>query len=594
MLSNLEIEHVLVEAHAETARYPKAHLINQRSTEILDQHKLLEPILEIGCPHKHMKYFTYMTGLGGSGVTDAKVLGKVGCYGFNDDPGLDADHLLYKRASAYMGTNLPLVRLEPLLRREAERRNPDRILFSHLVTSIREENDSVVAKVLNRETKEEIVYRADYVIAADGGKTIGPALGIKTVGQLRLADTTSVYFKADVSKYYPDDAMLVWNLGLQGQENELGDHSPLFGADWTTLVMNGPTWGKHSEEWVLHIGMGQIHVPLETLTEDALKMVMRRCLKIPDLDIEILHTSRWHMDGIYASQYQTKRVFLAGDAAHRQPPISGLGLNTAIGDAHNITWKLATVVKGLAPPSLLRTYGMERLPVAKRVVAWGLFAFMQIRVMDSASGLVPGGKAVLERNTETLEKLCADSWEGSVRRAAFAHALENQRIETCAHDLEIGSVYPEGDMVHDGTTAPEPDPRGRYYVPMARPGHRMPHAWLVGAKGSPRISTHHLLDSTGGWALITDDSRDGDRWIQEAAKLEKKHGIKVNAVRVGPKGDFADENGQWAADSGLEPSGGGAVLTRPDGYVAMRAFDFSETALSNLALLISSRIYEEE
>jgi 2,4-dichlorophenol 6-monooxygenase len=58
----------------------------------------------------------------------------------------------------------------------------------------------------------------------------------------------------------------------------------------------------------------------------------------------VLKASRWHLESITATQYQTKHIFLAGDAVHRHPSTIGLGLNTAIGDAYNITWKLAAVL----------------------------------------------------------------------------------------------------------------------------------------------------------------------------------------------------------------------------------------------------------
>src|SRR5262249_31332992 len=69
-----------------------------------------------------------------------------------------------------------------------------------------------------------------------------------------------------------------------------------------------------------------------------------------------------------ATPYRKGRVLLAGDAAHVHYPIGGQGLNLGVQDAVNLGWKLAEVVKGTAPPSLLDSYHAERHPVAARVL----------------------------------------------------------------------------------------------------------------------------------------------------------------------------------------------------------------------------------
>jgi hypothetical protein len=69
-----------------------------------------------------------------------------------------------------------------------------------------------------------------------------------------------------------------------------------------------------------------------------------------------------------AAAYRDKRVLLAGDAAHVHAPDGGQGLNTGVQDAVNLGWKLAQVVKGTSPQSLLDTYHAERHPVAARVL----------------------------------------------------------------------------------------------------------------------------------------------------------------------------------------------------------------------------------
>jgi len=178
------------------------------------------------------------------------------------------------------------------------------------------------------------------VIAADGGKLFGPALGINFEGPRNVADVTTVYFKADLSKYWHYGTLMYWLTSLAGDSDSLWEPSPLFGVEWNTLLQIGPTWGKHSEEFSLHLALSCVHPPIETLTTDVLKQQVRSVLKLPDPALEILNVSRWHVEGIYATQYNTNRIYLAGDAVHRHPPTTGLGLNTAIGHAQNLCWKL--------------------------------------------------------------------------------------------------------------------------------------------------------------------------------------------------------------------------------------------------------------
>ncbi|PVH68978.1 hypothetical protein DL98DRAFT_541991 [Cadophora sp. DSE1049] len=579
MLSNLGIEHVLVEAHSGTSILPKAHYLNQRSGEILNQHGLYQRVYKDACPPEHMRTFRYTTTLGGDGPLDRLDLGRPSIFGCNSDDPMYNDYEIYKRHSSQVSCNLPLIRLEPILRELAESRNPGRILFNHAAVDFKEFEDCVIVDVVNRTTGEKVQYVADYVIAADGGKTFGPAIGINIEGSRNIADVTGVHFKADLSKYWWDGDLITWLIGVGNREDNIGQSAGIFGADWSGLAQLGPTWGKHSEEWVINLSFGQIHGPLEDIPHETLKGFIREKVNIPDLEIEILKPSRWNIEGIWATQYQTKRIFLAGDAVHRHPPTTGLGLNTAFGDAHNITWKLAAVLKGQAPPALLESYETERAPVGKRVAQWALFTFMNVRQIDTAIGLIPGGKELRAINEKQFQELAGDDYMNKVRRVAIAKAIESHRVEYAAHDLEIGSIYTTGALVPDGTAAPPVDPRGFEYIPTTRPGHRLPHAWLRNSE-SQRLSTHDLLNSNGGWALLTDDSEGGKQWIAKAAAIEPNFGLKIKAVRIGKGGDFQDQDGQWSSDSGLGDSESYAVLVRPDAYVAFRALKYSDNAVA--------------
>lgn len=83
------------------------------------------------------------------------------------------------------------------------------------------------------------------------------------------------------------------------------------------------------------------------------------------MDIDVIGVKPWVMHAEVAEKFLTcnNRVIIAGDAAHQFPPAGGFGMNTGIQDAHNLAWKLASVLKGISPSSFLHTYEAERKPV---------------------------------------------------------------------------------------------------------------------------------------------------------------------------------------------------------------------------------------
>jgi 2-polyprenyl-6-methoxyphenol hydroxylase-like FAD-dependent oxidoreductase len=93
---------------------------------------------------------------------------------------------------------------------------------------------------------------------------------------------------------------------------------------------------------------------------------------IQNLKLEV-HKVNWfstyHVHHRVAAQFGQGRAFLVGDAAHIHSPVGGQGMNTGIGDAINLAWKLAAVLAGRAPESLLATYEVERIAFARRLVA---------------------------------------------------------------------------------------------------------------------------------------------------------------------------------------------------------------------------------
>jgi 2,4-dichlorophenol 6-monooxygenase len=547
-LSDHGVESLLVERHASTSFLPKAHYLNQRTMEIFRQHGLADELYEVGTPMSQLGKVKFMTTLGGDGHLDGRTLFELESFG----GGATAE--AYERDSPGPSTNYPQLRLEPLLRRHAEKRAPGQVLFHHELIDLDVDAHGAVATIHNRDTDERFQVRSSFVIAADGGKTLGTQFGVTMQGPTGLVDMVNMHFRADLSPWWDDEAIITFFNNPEG------------GSTWGAgaMAVMGPTWGKQSEEWSITFGFRPDDP--EVFDESTVIPKLRKLLKIPDLEVECLNLSHWIVEGVLADKFRVGRVFFAGDAAHRHPPTTGLGLNTAIQDAHNLAWKLAGVVKGKAGPALLDTYERERRPVAARNVDWAMFTFANHAVIDVGLGLVPG--APPEANAQTFNAFFADTDLGRTLRARFAEVVRTQRTEFQAHDLELGFRYDNGAVIPDGSAPPQSDPMGSVYTPTTRPGHRLPHAW-VQRDGEP-ISTHDLIGRPGSFVLIT--GADGASWQDAADRAAAAAGITLPVVSIGAeKTTCVDPEGNWAALAGIGDTG--ALLVRPDNHVAWRSSD---------------------
>ena len=163
-----------------------------------------------------------------------------------------------------------------------------------------------------------------------------------------------------------------------------------------------------------------------------------------------------------ANSYGKGRAFIAGDAAHQNTPSGGFGMNTGIGDAVDLAWKLWGTLAGWGGPALLESYEAERRPVAKRNTQEATRNLLRFR------DLSPGRRSTQKRGRRR-------------QRAAF-----KQRAVRCRHPAPSRhrrhraglSLRSSPIICADGTEPPADTVRD--YVPTSRPGHRAPHAWLDG------------------------------------------------------------------------------------------------------------------
>lgn len=541
-LSRQGIRSLLIERHPAPGRLPKARYVSQRSMELLRQFDVAGEVYARSMPLKHISHIRWCTTLAGDGELDRRTFYRIESFG-----GGSLTH--YAEDSPCESTLFPQVRMEPLLRGLAAAQAPADVRYDHELVSFEQDGDGVSAVVQDRAAQRTYRVRARYLIGADGGKTVGPALGAVMQGQTDLAHMVTVYFKADLSQYWDDDySMTTWFVNPEG-------------GSWASGVLGqlGPTrFGRHSEEWMFHFSFRPDDP--SRFEEASLLPRMRELLKV-DVKPEIIGIGHWSVEGVLVDRYRWGRAFLAGDAAHRHPPTTGLGLNSAFQDAHNLAWKLAAVLKGQAHDSLLDSYEAERRPVAAGNVQWALMTFQNHQLTDGGIGLVRGDAQASRAN---FKRFFADDQEGRTRRARLATIMEVQRMEWQAHDIELGYHYENGALMPDGTPTPQRDPLGQTYVPTTRPGHRLPHAWVE--RGGARLSTLDLV-RPGRFALIT--GRRASPWADAAATLADRHALDIDVVAIADDADVRDADRRWRHLRGV--SADGALLVRPDQHVGWRS-----------------------
>ncbi|MEI6468365.1 MAG: FAD-dependent monooxygenase [Betaproteobacteria bacterium] len=565
-LSDLNIKFYTVEKNPITTDHPRAHILNNRTMEIMRQHGIADEIYKQGAPAKAMERISFRTTLGGDGPLDRKVIGNLDGYGGGELK------KIYEKDSPCRATNLPLMQLEPLLLNVANTRSAGCVNFHHELIGFSQDENVVTSEIKDHQNDEIYTVRSKYLIAADGGKTIGRILDAEMVGPKNLRKMVNTYFEGDLSPWIDDDGVLIYYfINPDGKGQWAGGG----------LVKTGPTkWDRHSESWVFMREMS--HDDPDDINEVNVVSKMRELLRLPDSFMPIVKKiGRWDVQGVVAKKYRYGRVFLAGDAAHRHPPVSALGLNTAFADAHNLAWKLQLVLQGVGSDELLTTYESERQPVGARVSEWALNGFRMRNLIDQAIGLSPGQK---EENKIAFERLYSDTPGGETSRAILTEVMKIQRIGPQAHDMEIGYSYDIGALLSDHSPMIKRDPMAGIYYPNSRPGARLPHFKLRKSNNPTEILSSHDLITPGIWALI---SKDKD-WRQSVVSTQERINISLKFVFINEFGDYDDFENLW--DTLTQAGNHGAILVRPDAHIAFRTKEKSILSGMNLTTILQKCI----
>jgi 2-polyprenyl-6-methoxyphenol hydroxylase-like FAD-dependent oxidoreductase len=403
---------------------------------------------------------------------------------------------------------------DPVLRRFAESSNLVNVRYETELVDFTEQEGGVTATVKNLRNGELETINATYMVGTDGGaSTVRQKLGIPMEGPEALTYTTNIIFRCD---------------GLEKLHRLKPAYRYIFiGSEgtWATLVaING------RDQWRFSL-VGDSEK--RTYSEPELRAAIVRAVG-REFDFEILSILPWVRRQLVTQHYGTKRVFLAGDAAHLTSPTGGFGMNTGIQDAVNLSWKMEARLKGWGGEHILESYELEQRPIGLRNVA------------EATDNL----KRMLNpRVTQPPKELFDDTAEGEKARKEFGdNYTEMMKREWYSIGIHLGYMY-EGSpiIVPDGT--PQPPDTVQSYTPTARPGSRAPHVWLD--------KDTSILDLFGKEFVLLrfgDDAPSG-QGLANAAK-ERKVPLKVVTIN--------NADARAAYERRL-------VLVRPDGQSAWRS-----------------------
>jgi putative polyketide hydroxylase len=482
-LAGRRVPTVLVERHVGSSPHPRAMGFMTRTMEIYRAAGLGQQIPQVppgfGRPRR-----VKVESLAGKWATEEVAWTP-------DKPAAKAEGQPLPKAehSICTGAAIAQDRLEPILRTRAIALGADIRLATSLV-SFEQEVDGVTASLRHRDGRD-YTLRADYMIAADGHSSpIREALGIGRDGRGSLRTIRSVLFRAPLEQY------------LESGVSQFEIEQPDFTAMLTTY---------RDGRWLL------IFSDDEERDELTLKAMVNKAIGRSDLEMEIITTGRWELSALIADRFSSGRVFLAGDSAHTLPPArGGYGANTGIEDAHNLAWKVASVLSGASVPELLDTYDAERRPIA-----W-----------------LRHGQIFTRPDYER-----------------FARPADREVPIIEDEAMELGQLYRSRAVLGTGENLP---PALRPDQWAGQPGTRAPHVWV--SKGGVRVSTLDLVQPD--WVLLTED----DRWCSTARLAAERLKLKLECVLIGGATTNATPHTDSILDIPIE-----RIAAEPAGKAALEA-----------------------
>ncbi len=326
--------------------------------------------------------------------------------------------------------------LEPLLKGIAESNPNISVRFGLEFISSQQDEGGVTAQLRRMDGSSETI-RAQYMVGCDGGASaVRREANIALSGEGNLMQLRQALFRCDELF----DRLPVGNGPGRGRHYHVADDKATF------LIMQDST--KH---WTLHATVGN---------DEEMKLQFEATVGIP-VKYEMLWCGPWRQNLLLADRYRSKRVFIAGDAAHLVIPTGGLGMNSGVGDAIDLGWKLAATLQGWGGPGLLESYEIERRQIGDRNIGASRYASIGRRKWRSMWR--PNINDDTPQGRQTREIL--------TRTADIEQRKTNEMI-----GAELGYRYVDSPVICDIPGGPEH--LFREYLPTTWPGARLPNVWL--------------------------------------------------------------------------------------------------------------------
>jgi 2-polyprenyl-6-methoxyphenol hydroxylase-like FAD-dependent oxidoreductase len=409
---------------------------------------------------------------------------------------------------AEAGQQVPQPVVEEVLRMHVRGQAGVDLRLGHAVTGLDQRDDAVTVAVRDA-SGASYQITARYVLGCDGAAgVVRDQIVARYAGQSDPRPNFNVVFRAPSLDTHLGPAVQYWVLGAPAPG--LLGRLDLHGTWWAILPGIDAEYGAaHAAELI----SGLVGRPV---------------------DHEVLASDPWTARMLVADRFADRRVFLAGESAHVNPPWGGHGFNTSVGDAVNVAWKIAAVEQGWAPPGLLASYEPERRGVIEQTVA-------------SAAANMRSLARDLPRDEQAIQ---------AAKRSEF-HSL----------GLVLGYSYAGSPVIQPGT-GPVPGAAGgpgdgpgspggdvSSYTPDAVPGARLPHAWLPGGSS--------LYDRLGAGFTLLGPATEGDPGVAVLRDRARRRGIPLAVLRSPPG----------------YPWGREFLLVRPDQHIAWRAGDAAQIDL---------------
>ncbi|MFZ0607271.1 MAG: FAD-dependent monooxygenase [Xanthobacteraceae bacterium] len=326
--------------------------------------------------------------------------------------------------------------LEPLLKSVAETLPSVTVRYGCEFLSLRQDGEGVTARVQPAGGEPQDI-RAAYLVGCDGGASaVRKELAIELSGEGNLLGLRQALYRCDELF----DRMPIGNGPGHGRHYHVADNKSTF------LIMQDST--RH---WTLHSVVD---------TDDEMRGAFERTVGVP-VKYEMLSCAPWRQNLLLADAYGKGRVFLAGDAVHLVIPTGGLGMNSGVGDAVDLAWKLAATLGGWGGPDLLRSYEIERRQIGERNVGASRYATIGRRKWRSM----------------WRPDIAEDSPAGAATRNNLAAVADvEQRKSNEMIGAELGYRYVDSPVICNIPGGPEH--LFREYHPTTWPGARLPHVRL--------------------------------------------------------------------------------------------------------------------